>query len=75
MAHLVLLSTPFLDTRGGVEADWEIKILKRLPADPHHSSFIHQSETSSHPKTESLSDFMSGPSVKHDYERLHLARI
>jgi len=56
MARLVLLYSPCLDTRGGVEADWEIKIVKWLPANPHHSSFIHQSEISSPPKTRYLSD-------------------
>ena len=52
MPRLVLMSTPCPDTWGGVEADWEIKILKRPPANQHHTSFNHpQPEISSHTKT------------------------
>jgi hypothetical protein len=75
MPRLVLMSTTCPDTWGGVEADWEIKILKRFPADPHYSSFIFRSEISSHPKNQYLSDFISGAFVKHDYKGFHSTSI
>jgi glutathione peroxidase-family protein len=76
LARLVLLSTPFLDTGGGVEGDWEIKIVNRLPANQHHTSFNHpQPEISSHNKTQYQSDFMSGAFVKHDSQGFRSTRI